>query len=199
MKLANDMVTTVRQRVSCDRHDRRSRASDLTWANRLLLTRGYDSLSERGRVKLKTVLASNVPTHEIGAAWGVKEQLRRLLATTSVSAAQRERATFNQYVTWAALPEANRLKEDDRFVGAGHRHVHPHPSDQRQDRSSERDDQEHQTHRPRLPLTPEQQMPHHALHRHPDGGVTTRSTAGSITRKVEDPSTARTCATLTAR
>ena len=111
VKLANDMVTQVRRRVSWDQHDRRGRASDLTWANRLLLMRGYDSLSERGRAKLTTVLATDDPTNEIGAAWGVKEQLRRLLAATTVAQAQHERATFNRYVAWAALPEATRLKK----------------------------------------------------------------------------------------
>jgi transposase len=101
IKLANDMVTTVRRRVSWDRHDRRGRAGDLTWANRLLLMRGYDSLSERGRAKLKTVLHTDDPTNEISAAWAVKEQLRRLLACTNVADAQRERATFNRYVSIA--------------------------------------------------------------------------------------------------
>ena len=99
IQLANAMVTNVRRRVSWDRHDRRGRGSDLTWANRLLLMRGYDSLSTRGRTKLKTVLAQDDPTREIGAAWGVKEQLRRVLACTTVADAQRERATFNRYVT----------------------------------------------------------------------------------------------------
>lgn len=111
VKLANDMVTTVRRRVSWDRHDRRGRASDLTWANRLLLMRGYDTLSERGRAKLTTVLATDDPTNEIGAAWGVKEQLRRLLACTNVADAQRERATFDRYVALAAMPETTRLKK----------------------------------------------------------------------------------------
>jgi transposase len=110
VKLGNDMVTTVRRRVSWDRHERRGRRTDLAWANRLLLMRGYNTLSERGKAKLKTVLAQDDPTAEIGAAWGVKEQLRRVLATTTVAAAQRERALFNQYVTWAAMPETTRLK-----------------------------------------------------------------------------------------
>ncbi len=111
VKLANDIVTTVRRRVSWDRHERRGRGSDLTWANRLLLMRGYDSLSDRGRAKLKTVLAADDPTNEISAAWAIKEQLRRLLATTNVAAAQRERATFNRYVTLADMPETTRLKK----------------------------------------------------------------------------------------
>ena len=50
----------------------------------------------------------------------------------------------------------------------------------------ERDDQEHQTHRPWVPLARQLQMPDHALQRRPDGSVTTRPTR-SITRKVEDP------------
>lgn len=111
IQLANAMVTDVRRRVSWDRHGRRGRGTDLTWANRLLLMRGYDSLSERGRTKLKTFLAQDDPTCEIGAAWGVKEQLRRVLACTTVADAQRERATFNRYVTLAAMPETTRLKK----------------------------------------------------------------------------------------
>ena len=52
VKLANDTVTAVRRRVSWDRHDRRGRQIDLAWAHRLLLLRGYDTLSERGRGRL---------------------------------------------------------------------------------------------------------------------------------------------------
>lgn len=111
VKLANDMVTAVRRRVSWETHGRRGRGSDLTWANRLLLMRGYDTLSERGRAKLKSVLGQDDPTNEIGAAWGVKEQLRRMLACTTLAAAQRERAVFNEYVTLAAMPETTRLKK----------------------------------------------------------------------------------------
>lgn len=110
VKLANDVVTQVRRRVSWDRHGRRGRGTDLSWANRLLLLRGYDTLSPRGRGKLNAVLAQDDPTKEIGAAWGVKEQLRRVLACTNLADAQRERSTFNRYVTWAAMPETSRLK-----------------------------------------------------------------------------------------
>ena len=111
VKLGNDMLTAVRRRVSWDTHDRRGRTSDPTWAHRLLLLRGYDTLSDNGKTKLKTVLAVDDPTNQVGAAWGVKEQLRRLLACTTVADAQRERALFNQFVTWAAMPETDRLKK----------------------------------------------------------------------------------------
>jgi len=111
VKLANDMVTTVRRRVSWETHGRRGRRVDLTWANRLLLMRGYDTLSDRGRAKLRTVLGQDDPTNQIGAAWGVKEQLRRVLVCTTVADAQRERAVFNAYVALAAMPETTRLRK----------------------------------------------------------------------------------------
>jgi transposase len=111
VKLANDMVTAVRRRVSWDRHDRRGRKQDLAWAHRLLLLRGYDTLSERGRRRLDDVLAADDPTLEISAAWGVKEQLRRLLACRSLPLARLARTRFNQYVAWAAMPETTRLKK----------------------------------------------------------------------------------------
>ena len=39
IQLANAMVTNVRRRVSWDRHDRRGRGSDLTWACLLYTSR----------------------------------------------------------------------------------------------------------------------------------------------------------------
>lgn len=111
IRLANDVVTQVRRRVSWDRHDRRGRKSDLAWAHRLLLLRGYDTLSPRARDKLAGVLTGDDPTNEIGAAWAVKEQLRRLLAATTLSQARAERATFNDYVHRSAMPETTRLKK----------------------------------------------------------------------------------------
>jgi transposase len=111
VKLANDMLTAVRRRVSWDRHNRRGRQVDPAWAHRLLLLRGYDTLTERGRTRLTEVLADDDPTREIGAAWGVKEQLRRLLATTTLAEARAARRDFDKYVAWAAEPETTRLKK----------------------------------------------------------------------------------------
>lgn len=47
VKLGNDMHTGVRRRVSWDTYGRRGRGTDLTWAHRLLLLRGYDTLRAR--------------------------------------------------------------------------------------------------------------------------------------------------------
>jgi len=110
-KLAHDTVTAVRRRGSWERHDRRGRQIDLAWAHRLLLLRGYDTLSARGRERLDEVLAADDPTLEIGAAWGVKEQLRRVLACTTLAEARAARRRFDQYVGWAAMPETTRLKK----------------------------------------------------------------------------------------
>ncbi len=111
VKLGNDMLTDVRRRVAWDRRGRRGRGTDLAWAHRLLLLRGYDTLSIRGRARLNEVLAHDDPTKEIGAAWGVKEQLRLLLKTTTLTDAAAARAKFDQYVTWAQMPETTRLKK----------------------------------------------------------------------------------------
>lgn len=111
VKLGNDVVTQVRRRVAWDRHDRRGRKTDFAWAHRLLLLRGYDTLSMRGKSKLNEIFTTDDPTHEIGAAWGVKEQLRRLLACTTLATARAERTRFNTYVAWAAMPETTRLKK----------------------------------------------------------------------------------------
>ena len=105
------MLTGVRRRVSWDVHGRRGRGTDLAWAHRLLLLRGYDTLSERGRARLDDVLAADDPTQEIAAAWGVKEQLRLLLKTTTLPEAAAARVRFDQYVRWAQMPESTRLKK----------------------------------------------------------------------------------------
>ena len=110
VKLANDMVTKVRRRVSWDRHDRRGRGLDAAWAHRGLLLRGYDTLSDAGRARLDHILRNDDPTDEIGAAWGVKEQLRRILACTNLETAAVEKRTFDEYVGWAAMAETTRLK-----------------------------------------------------------------------------------------
>jgi len=109
VKLANDMLTAVRRRVSWERHDRRGRKEDAAWAHRLLLLRGCNTLSQRGKDKLEHVLLSDDPTDEIGAAWGVKEQLRIVLACTTLAAARKAKKRFDIYVSWADLPEADRL------------------------------------------------------------------------------------------
>jgi transposase len=107
--LANDALTAVRQRVARQVKGRRGRLVDPSWANRRLLLRGADTLSPAGWVRLERTLRVDDPTDEIGAAWGVKEQLRRLLATGSLADAHTERMRLGLYVLAADTPETDRL------------------------------------------------------------------------------------------
>lgn len=48
------MVTRVQQRLAQQTHGRRGTTADPTWAHRLLLLRGYDTLTDRARARLET-------------------------------------------------------------------------------------------------------------------------------------------------
>ncbi|WP_250446581.1 ISL3 family transposase [Actinotalea sp. C106] len=107
--LANDMVTKVRQRITRDRHGRRGRLVDPAWANRRLLLRGANTLSAAGWARLERVLRTDDPTDELGAAWAIKEQVRRLLSTGSLADAHEERMRLGAYVLAANMPESDKL------------------------------------------------------------------------------------------
>ena len=109
VKLANDMVTHVRQRVVRDRKGRRGRGVDPAWTNRRLLLRAGNTLSPAALARLKATLRADDPTDEIGAAWGVKEQLRRLLASGSLAEAEEQRMRLGAFVLTAGMPETDRL------------------------------------------------------------------------------------------
>jgi transposase len=109
VKLANDALTQVRQRVSREQKQRRGRAIDPSWANRRLLLRAGDTLSARGLARLEATLRSDDPTDEISAAWAVKEQLRRLLRASDLADANHQRLLLSHYVQVAAMPETTRL------------------------------------------------------------------------------------------
>lgn len=107
--LANLMVTGVRQRSAREQNGHRGRKDDLVWAHRMLLLRAGDRLSERALRRLDQVFAQDDPTSEIGAAWGVKERLRMLLATTDLDAADTARGLLGCAVLGANMPETWRL------------------------------------------------------------------------------------------
>jgi transposase len=107
--LANDMLTQVRQRVVRDRKGRRDRGIDPAWTNRRLLLRAGNTLSPRALARLEATLRADDPTDEIGAAWGVKEQLRRLLTSGSLTEAAEQRLRLGAFVLAADMPEADRL------------------------------------------------------------------------------------------
>jgi transposase len=107
--LANQMVTEVRQRVTRDLLGRRGTVADPIWVNRRLLLTGAEHLSPRQWARLHRMLDDHDPTDEIGAAWGVKERLRMLLAESEPSKIRWRLADFYEAAIDAQLPETIRL------------------------------------------------------------------------------------------
>ena len=70
VRLANLMVTRVRQRLVSDRAQRRGRKIDPAWAHRMLLLRAYNSLSARAKARLDLVFTTDDPTCELSALGG---------------------------------------------------------------------------------------------------------------------------------
>jgi len=111
VRLANQAVTEVRQRVAREQLGRRGRKLDPAWAHRRLLLAAGDRLSNRGLARLRQVFAHDDPTNEIGAAWGVKELLRQLLVAPTAHDARRRLSRFYEAVLLADTPETTRLAE----------------------------------------------------------------------------------------
>jgi transposase len=109
--LANQMVTEVRQRVTNDQLGRRGTARDPVWVNRRLLLTGADHLSPKQWNRLGRMLDAHDPTHEIGAAWAVKERLRMLLTQREPSKIRWRLADFYDAAIDAAMPETTRLAQ----------------------------------------------------------------------------------------
>jgi transposase len=109
VRLANDMVTEVRQRVARERHGRRGITADPVWAHRRMLLTAGDRLSARQLTRLREVLDTDDPTDEIGAAWGCKELLRQLLAEHDPDRIRHQLWRFYDACARADMPEATRL------------------------------------------------------------------------------------------
>jgi transposase len=107
--LANTMVTEIRQRVTRERYGRRGTTKEKVWVNRQLLLTGYEHLSIKQRARLTATFAAEDPTNEIGAAWGVKERLRLLLAETDEHRIRHRLYEFYRDAADAAMPETTRL------------------------------------------------------------------------------------------
>ncbi|MGO1975260.1 MAG: ISL3 family transposase [Propionibacteriaceae bacterium] len=105
VRLANLMVTAVRQRVAREWLGRRGRASDGAWAHRMLLLRAGNTLTDRAWDRLDRVFTHDDPTGELGATWGVKERLRQLLACTDLDTADHARGLLGITVLAADTDE----------------------------------------------------------------------------------------------
>jgi transposase len=78
-RLANLMLTQVRQRVTQQVHGHRGRKTNDSWAYRRLLLRGARHLSDKQWRRLRALFTTDDPTGEIQAAWAGQELLRQLL------------------------------------------------------------------------------------------------------------------------
>lgn len=107
--LANNMLTKVRQRLTQETKGRRGISLDPVWANRRLLLKGAERLSDRGWNRLKIVFAVDDRTGRLEAVWKVKEQLRALLRTGYLADAAAARTELEQLVSLAGQSETGRL------------------------------------------------------------------------------------------
>lgn len=107
--LANQMVTEIRQRVTRHQLGRRGTTADPVWVNRRLLLTGADHLTAKQWARLTATLQRCDPTNEIGAAWGVKERLRMLLAESEPSKIRWRLADFYDAAIDANMAETTRL------------------------------------------------------------------------------------------
>ncbi len=106
VRLANEMVTSVRRRRIWETQARRGRKVDTAWRYRQLLLANSSRLSTRQRARLNEVLDSDL---QLKLAWGVKEHVRQLLATRHIDDFHREWAHLERAVKASNLPEAERL------------------------------------------------------------------------------------------
>lgn len=76
VKLANSTIDDVRRRVQNETTGGRGTKHDALYRTRRLLLRAAERISERGRTKLRGLLAAGDPRGEVRDAWHAKETLR---------------------------------------------------------------------------------------------------------------------------
>jgi len=110
VRLANQAVTEVRQRVTRTQTGRRGVKTDPVWANRRRLLRGRESLSGKAFTAMWNGLIDNEPTDQVLAAWIAKEELRALLATAKTGAVRSDIAhRLTRFYTWCANADIGEL------------------------------------------------------------------------------------------
>ena len=107
VKLGNDMVTTVRQRLARTHRGRRGRKDDPAWAHRMLLLRGGDTLTPRAWERLERVFRTDDPTDELSASWGIRSSSDACWPPTPRPGLERMRMGY--FVQIANMPEATKL------------------------------------------------------------------------------------------
>ena len=113
--LVNKAVTAVRQRVTRERLGRRGRTLDPAWANRRLLLRGRERLSQAALARMWNRCVDHDPSGRLLSAWIAKEELRAL-CVTAVRGGQRHEIrdqlwAFYRWRADAQIPELATLAE----------------------------------------------------------------------------------------
>jgi transposase len=113
VRLANQALTEVRQRVTREQLGRRGRRTDPSWANRRRLLRGRERLSDKAFRRMWNDLVDHDGSGQILTAWIAKEELRALLATARRGAVRSDVAhRLTRFYSWCAnadIPELTRL------------------------------------------------------------------------------------------
>ena len=114
VRLGNDMVTAVRQRVIREHEGRRGRSIDPAWRVRRRLLTAHERLRPETFARMwNSLLDTGEPGIEILLAYVVKEDLRALLALCGTDSDRAEiRARLDTFYRRAAasdIPEAHRL------------------------------------------------------------------------------------------
>jgi transposase len=113
--LANRAVTVVRQRVTRELLGRRGRKIDPAWANRRLLLRGRERLSEAALARMWNGCVDHDPSGQILSAWIAKEELRALCASAAAGGHRHDIGDrlwrFYRWCADADIPELTTLAE----------------------------------------------------------------------------------------
>ncbi len=113
VRLANQAVTRVRQRVTRQSLGRRGTSKDPAWANRRRLLRGRERLTDQAYARMWTEILAQETTGELLATWIAKEELRYLLALARTHAARSEISdrlfAFYDWCARADVPEVTTL------------------------------------------------------------------------------------------
>ena len=161
------MVTEVRQRVTREQLGRRGTTADPVWVNRRLLLTGAEHLSTKQWRRLTATLDRCDPCNEIGAAWGVKERLRMLLAESEPTRIRGQLTGFHD----AAMPETTRLANHPHLLASDPGRFH-RKRDQRPHRRVQPHHQTDQESRLRLPQPQQLPAPYPQPHRgHPTAQI----------------------------
>ena len=116
VRLGNEAVTRVRQRVTRDTLGRRGQRVDPVWANRRRLLRGYERLSGPAFTAMWNGCIDHELTNQLLTAWIAKEELRALLACATRGGVRHDIAhRLTRFYTWCAdhadIPELTTLAE----------------------------------------------------------------------------------------